>query len=134
MLPTSCADCAVYAQLSVTGESSSFRVAQRSPILPRYALQPFRFYLNPFQHMETIFGIENVHVVNVDGSPSGRKEHIVWNPPFIDKTNVTQGRVHTITEASRVFRFLMDKGIRAIVFCKAGIRFLTWTVSFIFIR
>lgn len=68
--------------------------------------------------METVFGIDRVHVVKVDGSPSGRKEHIVWNPPFIDKTNVTQGRVHTITEASRVFRFLMDRGIRAIVFCK----------------
>jgi hypothetical protein len=47
-----------------------------------------------------------------------RQEYIVWNPPFIDKTNVTQGRVHTITEASRVFRFLMARGIRAIIFCK----------------
>jgi DEAD/DEAH box helicase domain-containing protein len=26
--------------------------------------------------------------------------------------------VHTITEASRVFRFLMARGIRAIIFCK----------------
>ena len=70
--------------------------------------------------MATVFGVENIKVVNVDGSPYGRKEHLVWNPPFIDKHNVAQGRVHTITEASRVFRFLMERGIRAIVFCKVS--------------
>ncbi|KAM0747754.1 P-loop containing nucleoside triphosphate hydrolase protein [Meredithblackwellia eburnea MCA 4105] len=73
---------------------------------------------NPIEHMETIFGIKNVELVDVDGSPTGRKEYVIWNPSFIDDHDVKQGRVSTITEASRIFRFLMDRGVRAIVFCK----------------
>lgn len=48
---------------------------------------------------------------------------MVWNAPFVDPDNPTQGRVHSITETSRVFRFLMERGIRAIVFCKVGTGF-----------
>lgn len=85
---------------------------------------------NPIQHMSTIFGVDKVELVDVDGSPSGRKvraldptrltcqEYVVWNPPYINPEDLTQGRVSTITEASRIFRYLMDRGIRTIVFCK----------------
>ncbi|GAA98907.1 uncharacterized protein L969DRAFT_76721 [Mixia osmundae IAM 14324] len=73
---------------------------------------------NPAEHMEAIFGITGVKVVDVDGSPTGRKEYLVWNPPFIDPHQITQGRVSTIAETSRIVRFLMDRGIRVIVFCK----------------
>lgn len=94
--------------------------------------------------MSTIFGLasEDVTVVDVDGSPSGRKvsrpsvptlglfaesysfpslqEYLVWNPPYIDDKDIKQGRVSTISETSRVFRFLLDRGVRAIVFCKVS--------------
>lgn len=42
----------------------------------------------------------------------------MWNPPFVDERDRNQGRVSTIAEASRIFRFLMERGVRAIVFCK----------------
>ncbi|GEM12534.1 DNA/RNA helicase, DEAD/DEAH boxtype [Rhodotorula toruloides] len=69
-------------------------------------------------HMRTIFGVDDIVLVDEDGSPSGRKEHLVWNPPYIDDLDPKQGRVSTIAETSRVFRFLMERGIRVIVFCR----------------
>lgn len=78
--------------------------------------------------MEQVFGIENVVVVDVDGSPTGRKEHLVWNPPRIDDRDVKQGRVSTIAETSRIFRFLLDRGIRAIVFCKVSFNFVLFSL------
>lgn len=68
--------------------------------------------------MRTIFGVEKVEVVNEDGSPAGQKEWVIWNPPWIDPKDVTQGRISSISEASRVFRFLMDRGVRTIMFAK----------------
>ncbi|SCZ94454.1 BZ3500_MvSof-1268-A1-R1_Chr12-2g03910 [Microbotryum saponariae] len=73
---------------------------------------------NPKEHMQTMFGLEDVMVVDVDGSPTGKKEYLIWNPPFIDDQDPKQGRINNMYEASRIFRFLMDRGIRAIVFCK----------------
>ncbi|BGP03230.1 ATP-dependent 3'-5' DNA helicase [Rhodotorula toruloides] len=73
---------------------------------------------NPVEHMRTIFGVDDIVLVDDDGSPSGRKEHLVWNPPYIDDLDPKQGRVSTIAETSRVFRFLMERGIRVIVFCR----------------
>ncbi|GAA5961287.1 hypothetical protein JCM21900_006508 [Sporobolomyces salmonicolor] len=73
---------------------------------------------NPARHMQTIFGINDVVLIDEDGSPCGQKEYVVWNPPYIDERDVKQGRVSTITETSRIFRFLMERGIRAIVFCR----------------
>ena len=65
--------------------------------------------------MSTIFGVDNVELVDVDGSPSGRKarelsalveltsqEYVIWNPPYINPEDLTQGRVSTITEAALV--------------------------------
>lgn len=37
---------------------------------------------------------------------------------MIDEMDYKQGRVSTITEASRLFRFLLERGARVIVFCK----------------
>ncbi|KAI5481435.1 DNA/RNA helicase, DEAD/DEAH box type [Pseudohyphozyma bogoriensis] len=62
---------------------------------------------NPVEHMSTVFGVENVEL-----------EHIIWNPAFVDPHDTRQGRVSTLTEASRLFRFLIDRGMRVIVFCK----------------
>jgi len=76
---------------------------------------------NPVEHMQNLFGIDDVVLVDEDGSPSGRKEHVVWNPRLNDPDDPRQGRVSTITETSRIFRFLMDRGVRCIVFCKVRI-------------
>ncbi|KAH8923151.1 P-loop containing nucleoside triphosphate hydrolase protein [Atractiella rhizophila] len=73
---------------------------------------------NPITHMQTVFGITDVQSVEEDGSPSGRKEHIVWNPPLLDDEDKRQGRASAVGETSKVFRFLLAKGVRTIVFCR----------------
>lgn len=73
---------------------------------------------NPKQHMQTLFGVEHVHVVTQDGSPAGRKEWLVWNPPYIDESDPAQGRVSSYAEVSKVFRHLIQRGVRTIIFTK----------------
>lgn len=73
---------------------------------------------NPSEHMQTLFGVEDVKVVTKDGSPTGKKEWVVWNPPHIDPEDPAQGRVSAYAEVSRVFRHLVERGVRTIVFTK----------------
>jgi len=89
--------------------------------------------------MKTIFGVEDIVLIDEDGSPCGQKvksllpcfdsalanphilqEYLVWNPPYIDENDLKQGRISTIQETSRIFRFLMQRGIRVIVFCRVS--------------
>ncbi|CAD6885017.1 unnamed protein product [Tilletia caries] len=73
---------------------------------------------NPADHMSAIVGVENVEVVTEDGSPVGKKEWVIWNPPQIDPNDPAQGRVSAYEEASKVFRHLVEHGVRTILFCK----------------
>ena len=73
---------------------------------------------NPKDHMQTLFGIEDVHVVTNDGSPTGQKEWVVWNPPYIDPSDPVQGRVSAYSEVSKVFVHLVERGVRTILFAK----------------
>lgn len=77
---------------------------------------------NPVEYMSNMFGLntEEVEVVSNDGSPSGAKDYLVWNPPAIDAMNPSLGRKSSISEASRLMRFLMKKGTRVILFCKVS--------------
>lgn len=52
--------------------------------------------------------------------PPSKQEYLVWNPPYIDENDLKQGRISTIQETSRIFRFLMQRGIRVIVFCRVS--------------
>ncbi|KAK0539124.1 ATP-dependent 3'-5' DNA helicase [Tilletia horrida] len=73
---------------------------------------------NPRDHMSAIVGVNNVEVVTEDGSPVGKKEWVIWNPPQIDPDDPAQGRVSAYEEASKVFRHLVEHGVRTILFCK----------------
>lgn len=75
---------------------------------------------NPQEYMTKIFGLEAgaIEVISQDGAPSASKDYVVWNPPFIDPLQPAMGRRSSISEASRVMRYLMKKGIRVILFCK----------------
>lgn len=73
---------------------------------------------NPKEHMSTLFGVNDVEVVLEDGSPAGSKEWIVWNPPLIDDRDPKQGRVSAYAEVSKVFRHLVERGVRTIIFTK----------------
>jgi DEAD/DEAH box helicase domain-containing protein len=68
--------------------------------------------------MKVIFGLKEVTLIDQDGSPAGRKEFLCWNCPLVDPIDRGSGRASTISETSRLFVFLMRRGIRTIAFCK----------------
>ncbi|KAJ5974184.1 hypothetical protein N7481_011394 [Penicillium waksmanii] len=73
---------------------------------------------NPENHMKAIFGVEDVKLIDFDGSPSGRKEFLCWNTPFKDPTDPTSGRGDSVTETARLFCQLVLRGVRVIAFCR----------------
>ncbi|KAH8108129.1 P-loop containing nucleoside triphosphate hydrolase protein [Cristinia sonorae] len=72
----------------------------------------------PRQHMENLFGIKGVEEIVEDGAPSGRKDYLVWTPPPIDELDPSLGHKSAMSEATRLMRFLMERGVRVILFCK----------------
>jgi DEAD/DEAH box helicase domain-containing protein len=73
---------------------------------------------NPAEHMQTLFGVDDIEVITEDGSPAGSKEWLIWNPPLIDIHDPKQGRVSAYAEVSKVFRHLVERGVRTIIFTK----------------
>ena len=73
---------------------------------------------NPEDHMRTIFGLDDVRLVDFDGSPSGRKEFLCWNTPFKDPGDPTSGRGDTFAETARLFAQLVLRGVKVIAFCR----------------
>lgn len=73
---------------------------------------------NPEEHMRTIFGIEDIKLIDFDGSPCGRKEFVCWNTPYKDPGDPTSGRGDTFMETARLFCQLVLRGVRVITFCR----------------
>jgi DEAD/DEAH box helicase domain-containing protein len=73
---------------------------------------------NPEDHMKTIFGVDDVRLIDFDGSPCGRKEFLCWNTPFKDPTDPTSGRGDSVAETARLFCQLILRGARVIAFCR----------------
>ncbi|KAL4903606.1 hypothetical protein BDW74DRAFT_155830 [Aspergillus multicolor] len=73
---------------------------------------------NPEEHMRAIFGVDDVQLIDFDGSPCGRKEFLCWNTPFKDPGDPTSGRGDSVAEAARVFCQLILRGARVIAFCR----------------
>ncbi|KAI1176939.1 hypothetical protein F4777DRAFT_544025 [Nemania sp. FL0916] len=73
---------------------------------------------NPEEHFKTIFGIDDVHLIDFDGSPSGRKEFLCWNTPFRDPGDPSSGRSSALAECARLFCQLILRGVRVIAFCR----------------
>ncbi|KAJ3149792.1 hypothetical protein HDU89_003549 [Geranomyces variabilis] len=75
---------------------------------------------SPRKKMSGFFGLppETVRVVDVDGAPTGRKLHAIWNPAYKDPRRPSQGRGSPIEDAVRLIAFLMDHGVRVICFAK----------------
>ncbi|KAJ7445770.1 P-loop containing nucleoside triphosphate hydrolase protein [Mycena galericulata] len=71
----------------------------------------------PSFHMQRIFGIDTSDIVAIteDGAPSGVKDFVIWSPPSNDSTDRP---VSSISEATSIMRFLMQRGVRVILFCK----------------
>ncbi|RYO88233.1 hypothetical protein DL766_006287 [Monosporascus sp. MC13-8B] len=73
---------------------------------------------NPQEHFRTIFGLDEVHLIDFDGSPSGRKEFLCWNTPYKDPGDPSSGRGNSLVECARLFCQLILRGVRVIVFCR----------------
>ncbi|KAI3323406.1 P-loop containing nucleoside triphosphate hydrolase protein [Xylariaceae sp. AK1471] len=73
---------------------------------------------NPQEHFKTIFGIDDVHLIDFDGSPCGRKEFLCWNTPYKDPGDPSSGRGSALAECARLFCQLILRGIRVIAFCR----------------
>ena len=73
---------------------------------------------NPEQHFKTIFGIDDVKLVDFDGSPSGRKEFLCWNTPFKEAGDPSSGRGNAMYECARLFCQLILRGVRVIAFTR----------------
>ncbi|KAK3352360.1 hypothetical protein B0T25DRAFT_580296 [Lasiosphaeria hispida] len=73
---------------------------------------------NPEGHFKTIFGIDNVRLIDFDGSPSGRKEFLCWNTPYKDPGDPSSGRGDAKYECARLFCQLILRGVRVIAFCR----------------
>jgi len=70
---------------------------------------------NPKEHAEKLVG-EPFQVIDRDGSASGGKAFVFWNPPVIDQVKGT--RRSTNSEATSIFTELIRKSIRSIVFTR----------------
>lgn len=73
---------------------------------------------NPQEHFKTIFGIDDVHLIDFDGSPSGRKEFLCWNTPYKAPGDPSSGRGSALAECARLFCQLILRGVRVITFCR----------------
>lgn len=69
--------------------------------------------------MKSLFGIDNVQLINIDGAPHGKKEFIVWNPSLSTPLDELSERRGAIAEAAHILEYLLENKIRTIAFCKA---------------
>ena len=69
----------------------------------------------PVEHMRSIFGIEDVTLINEDGSPRGDKHLIVWNPPVLPLH--IRRRENFIHESAKILVQLILENVRTIAFC-----------------
>ncbi|KAL8492390.1 hypothetical protein ACS0TY_023834 [Phlomoides rotata] len=90
---------------------------------------------NPKEHAMELANLSAVELINNDGSPSGLKLFMLWNPPLCLKTvwkrtktsldakksvnkNVASGRSSPILEVSHLLAEMVQHGLRCIAFCK----------------
>ncbi|ODQ81778.1 hypothetical protein BABINDRAFT_170429 [Babjeviella inositovora NRRL Y-12698] len=74
---------------------------------------------NPVLHMAAVFGVDATEIVHIseDGSPSGEKHLVVWNPPHMSPNDHLSGRVSFIAESAKVLVELITHNVRTIAFC-----------------
>ncbi len=70
---------------------------------------------NPKEHIEKLIGLP-FEVVDNDGSPHGRKDFILWNPPVVGKDQAS--RLSANSEASFLLAESVQQGIRTITFTR----------------
>jgi DEAD/DEAH box helicase domain-containing protein len=71
---------------------------------------------NPGEHLMRLAGVEPV-VVDDDGAPAAARDFVLWNPPFVDRTQTARRSANI--EAAKLFARLVQAGIRTIAFTRA---------------
>ena len=92
------------------------RIANAYGTNPRFLLASATI-ANPVELAERLTGLEEIALVDRDGSPGARRQIAMWNPPLIDEALGT--RASALGEAAEIVTELAHKGARTICFIKS---------------
>jgi DEAD/DEAH box helicase domain-containing protein len=92
------------------------RLRRVCPRDPRFLLASATI-ANPGELAERLTGMDDVHVVDRDGSPGARRQIAMWNPPVVDEA--LQIRASALGEAADLLCELVTNGARTICFIKS---------------
>ncbi|UGS38917.1 DEAD/DEAH box helicase [Capillimicrobium parvum] len=92
------------------------RVASAYGSEPRFMLASATI-ANPVELAERLTGLEEIELVDEDGSPSAARRIAMWNPPIVDEALAQRRSV--LGEAADVLRDLVLSGARTICFIKS---------------
>ena len=92
------------------------RIADAYGTAPR-VLMASATIANPAELAERLTGLDDIAVIERDGSPGARKTIAMWNPPIVDEALGTRRSV--LAEAADLLAELVSEGARTIVFMKS---------------
>src|SRR5215208_6400634 len=92
------------------------RIAAAYGTEPRFLLASATI-ANPGELAERLTGLDDVTVIERDGSPGAKKTIAMWNPPIVDEQLAT--RRSALAEAADLLAELVSEGARTIVFMKS---------------
>jgi len=92
------------------------RIAAAYGTEPRFLLTSATI-ANPLELAERLTGLEDVRLIDDDGSPAPRRQIAVWNPPLRDEALGT--RASALGEAAELLARLVRDGARVICFMKS---------------
>jgi DEAD/DEAH box helicase domain-containing protein len=92
------------------------RIAAAYGTTPRFLLTSATI-ANPVELAERLTGLEDINLIDVDGSPAPGRQIAVWNPPLTDEALGT--RRSALGEAAELLARLVRDGARLICFMKS---------------
>ncbi len=104
------------------------RIAGAYGTVPRFLLTSATI-ANPLELAERLTGLEDVRLIDEDGSPAPGRKLAVWNPPLTDEA--LGARRSALGEAAELLAGLVRDGARAICFMKSrkGVELLSRLVE-----
>jgi DEAD/DEAH box helicase domain-containing protein len=104
------------------------RIAAAYGTEPRFVLTSATI-ANPVQLAERLTGLQDVALIDADGSPAPGRRIAMWNPPLIEEALGT--RRSALAEAAELLARLVREGARAICFMKSrkGVELLSRMVK-----
>jgi len=113
----------IHSYRGVFGSHVSNVIRRLSRICAHYGSEPVfaassATIANPGEHASRLLGRE-MKVIDRDGSPRGRKNFLIWNPPTIDITGMER-RSANYEAAELVSRLVLD-GVQTIAFVRARV-------------